>query len=140
MEFTIIQKKSTKTPENIQTFLFGNRRVALIAKTQLSVWIRNTMQIKGKIETIVVTKRRFVIRQTPVVRQTDCAECGEPMLPISQTAVLFRQMQSRIFQIVETGAAHFTEAEAGELMICLTSLAAVLDSDSEEKTEEINES
>lgn len=91
MESAIVQKKSTKTPKNIQTFLTENRKVALIAKTQLSAWIRNTMQIKSKMETISITKRRFVIRQTPLVRQTDCAECGEPMLPISRMAVLFRQ-------------------------------------------------
>jgi hypothetical protein len=48
------------------------------------------------------------------------------MLTIAQASVLLGIKQSCIFQIVETGAAHFTEAEAGELMICLSSLAAVL--------------
>ena len=62
------------------------------------------------------------------------------MLTIAQAAVLFCLKQSRIFQIVETGAAHFTETEAGALMICLNSLAAVLEGDSEKKLEEINES
>jgi hypothetical protein len=85
------------------------------------------MEIKRNFEELVVTKRRFVIRQTPSDKQTACAECGEPMLAIAQAAVLFGIKQSRIFQIVETGAAHFTEAEAGALMICLTSLLAVLD-------------
>lgn len=88
------------------------------------------MEIKRNFEKLTVTKRRFVIRQTPSFKQTICAECGEPMLPIAQAAVLFRLKQSRIFQIVETGAAHFTEAEAGALMICLSSLSAVLDCDS----------
>lgn len=86
------------------------------------------MQIKRSFEQIVVTKRRFVIRQTPSDKQTTCAECGEPMVTIAQAAVLFRLRQSRIFQIIETGTAHFTEeeAEAGALMICLTSLSAIL--------------
>ena len=48
------------------------------------------------------------------------------MLTIAQAAVLLGIKQSRIFQILETDSAHFTEAEAGALMICLSSLAAVL--------------
>lgn len=88
------------------------------------------MEIKKSFEKLVVTKRRFVIRQTPSVKQTICAECGEPMVTIAQAAVLFRLRQSWIFQIIETGAAHFTEAKAGALMICLNSLATVLDCDS----------
>ena len=85
------------------------------------------MEIKRNFEKLVVTKRRFVIRQTPSVKQTTCAECGELMLTIAQAAVLLGIKQSRIFQIIEREAAHFTEAEEGALMICLTSLAAVLD-------------
>lgn len=90
------------------------------------------MEIKRNFETLVVTKRRFVIRQTPAVEQTVCAECGETMLPIAQAAVLLRIKQSRIFQIVETGAAHFTEAEAGALMVCLNSLGRFLDANERE--------
>ena len=85
------------------------------------------MEIKRKFETLVATKRRYVIRQSPLVRPTTCAECGEPMLAIEQAADLLGIKQRRIFQIIETGAAHFTEAEAGALMICLNSLAADLD-------------
>jgi hypothetical protein len=66
----------------------------------------------------------------PSVKQTVCAKCGEPMLAIAQAAILFGIKQSRIFQIVETGSAHFTEAEMGALMICLNSLSAVLDCES----------
>lgn len=97
------------------------------------------MEIKRNFEKLTVTKRRFVIHQTPSDKQA-CAECGETMLPIAQAAVVLGIKQSRIFQIVETGAAHFSEAEAGALMICLNSLAAVLDCDFEKKLEEINES
>ena len=91
------------------------------------------MEIKRNFEQVVVTKRRFVVRQTTSAEQTTCAECGEPMLAIAQAAVLSGIKQSRIFQIVETGAAHFTETEAGALMICLNSLAAALESDSQKK-------
>lgn len=90
------------------------------------------MEIKRSFEKFSVTNRRFVIRQTPSVEQTTCAECGEPMLAIAQAALLLGIKQSQIFQVVETGAAHSTEAEAGSLMICLHSLAAVLGA--EEKT------
>ena len=85
------------------------------------------MEIKRNFEKLTVTRRRFVIRQTPSVKQITCAECGEPMLTIAHAAVLFGIKQSQIFQIVETGTAHSAEAEAGALMICLTSLSAVLD-------------
>jgi predicted XRE-type DNA-binding protein len=85
------------------------------------------MEIKRNFEKLTVTKRRYVISQTRSVKQKACAECGEPMLTIAQAAVLFGIKQSRIFQIVEKGAAHFAEIEAGALMICLTSLSAVLD-------------
>lgn len=88
------------------------------------------MEIKRKFEMLVATKRRYVIHQTPSGEQTVCAECGEPMLRIGQAAILFGIKQSRIFQIVETGVAHYTEAKAGALMICLNSLATVLDCDS----------
>lgn len=93
------------------------------------------MEIKRSFEKLTVTKRRFVIRQTPSVEKTICAECGEPMLPIAQAAVLFRLKQSRIFQVVVTGAAHFTEVEAGELMICLQSLTEFLEDARSEKSE-----
>ena len=85
------------------------------------------MEIKRKFEKLVVTKRRFVIRQSPSGAQTTCAECGELMLAIEQAAVLSGIKQRRIFQIIETGAAHFTEIEAGAVMICITSLAEFLD-------------
>jgi len=85
------------------------------------------MEIKRSFEKLSMTKRRFVIRQTPSVTQATCAECGEPMLAIAQAAVLLGIKQSQIFQIVEKGAAHSSEAEAGALMICLPSLATALD-------------
>jgi hypothetical protein len=90
------------------------------------------MQIKRNFEKFVVTKRRFVIRQAPV-GQTVCADCGEPMLRIEPVAVLFSVTQRRIFQIIETGATHFIETETGALMICLSSLTAILDGEAQEK-------
>jgi hypothetical protein len=57
----------------------------------------------------------------PAVKQTVCAKCGSIALLIAQAAIFFGIKQSRIFQIVETGAAHFTELEVGALLICLNS-------------------
>ncbi len=88
------------------------------------------MKIKRKIEMLVATNEIYVIRKSSTHSPTACAKCGSPVLAIAQAAVLFRLKQSRIFRIIETGTAHFTEAEAGALMICLNSLAAVLDSES----------
>ena len=84
------------------------------------------MKIKRKIEMLVVTNEKYIVHQSATHRQTACAKCGEPMLTAEQAAEMFGITQRRIFQIVETGAAHFTEAEVGALMICITSLAIVL--------------
>ena len=88
------------------------------------------MKIKRKFELLTVVNRRYLIRQSAPGRQIACAECGEPMLTTEQAAKIFGIKQRRIFQIIETEAAHFTETEAGALMICLNSLAAVLDCES----------
>lgn len=85
------------------------------------------MEIKRKVEIFVATNEKFVVRQTTGRRITVCEKCGEPMLTAEQTAGMFGITQRRIFQIIETGAAHFTESKAGAFMVCLTSLAAVSD-------------
>ena len=85
------------------------------------------MEIKRSFEMLVATNRRYIIRQSAPGRQIACAECGEPMLTAEQAANIFGIKQRRIFQIIETEAAHFTEIEAGAVMICMTSLAEVLD-------------
>ncbi len=85
------------------------------------------MKIKRKFEILVATSRRYTIRQSPAGRQVACAKCGEPMLATEQAADFFDIKQRRIFQIIETDAAHFTEGEASEVMICLSSLAEILE-------------
>ena len=49
------------------------------------------------------------------------------MLTAEKAANIFSTTQRRIFQIIEAEAAHFTENEAGAVLICMTSLAEVLD-------------
>ncbi len=85
------------------------------------------MEIKRRFEFSIETNRRYIIRQSASGRQIACAECGEPMLRVEQAAAFFGIKQRRIFQIIETGAVHFTEIELSAAMICLSSLAAVLD-------------
>jgi len=85
------------------------------------------MEIKRKFEMSVATNRRYIIHQSASGRQIPCAECGEPMLTTEQAASIFDIKQRRIFQFIETEAAHFTETEAGAVLICLTYLAEVLD-------------
>jgi len=91
------------------------------------------MEIKRKFEMLVATNRRYVIRQSPPGRQLACAKCGEPMLMTEQAAGFFNIKQRRVFQIIETEAAHYTEIEAGAVMICLSSLAAILDGEVKNK-------
>lgn len=85
------------------------------------------MEIKRKFELVIETNRRYIIRQAPPGRQIRCAQCGEPMLTVEQAAGFFNIKQRYIFQIIETEAAHFSEIEAGEVMICITSLKETLD-------------
>ena len=90
------------------------------------------MEIKRKFELLIETNRRFIIRQAPPGEPIACAVCGEPMLTVQQAAAFFNIKQRRIFQIIEADAAHFIEIEAGAAMICLSSLAAILEAESNE--------
>lgn len=84
------------------------------------------MKIKRKIEFLTVKNEKFFVRKTAMSGHIFCAECGGPMLTAEQTAGTFGITQRRIFHFIETGEAHFTETQAGAVMICLTSLAKVL--------------
>ena len=85
------------------------------------------MEIKRKFEISVSATRRFIIRQPASDKQIACATCGEPMLRIEQAAGLFDIKQRQIFQIIEKASVHFIEDKTSSAMICITSLAEVLD-------------
>ncbi len=85
------------------------------------------MEIKRKFEMSVATNRRYIIRQPAFDGQITCADCGELMLRVEQAAGLLGITQRHIFQIIEAEAANFTETETGAVLICLLSLAAVLE-------------
>jgi hypothetical protein len=85
------------------------------------------MVIKRKFEMLIATRRRYTILRSSPDETTACPECGEPMLAIGQAAAFFGVKQRAIFKIIETGSPHFSESKVGEVMICLPSLAAVLE-------------
>lgn len=85
------------------------------------------MEIKRKFEMSVTATRRFIIRQSAPDKQITCATCGEPMLRVEQAAGLFDIKQRQIFQIIEKASVHFIEDKTSSAMICITSLAEVLD-------------
>lgn len=85
------------------------------------------MEIKRKLEMLIATNRRFVVRQSRSIEQIVCAECGAAMLTAEQSAKFFRIGQREIFQLIEQQATHFAETETGAVMICLSSLADVLE-------------
>ena len=85
------------------------------------------MEIKRKIEMIIATNRRYVIRQSAPHTSIACAECNEPMLTAEQSANFFGITQRRVFRIIEAEAAHYAETDAGAVMICLNSLATFLE-------------
>lgn len=90
------------------------------------------MEIKRKFEMLTMTNRRYVIRQSPSGEKIICAECGKLMLTAEQAAKLLGITQRRIFQIVENDTAHFTETEAGAALVCLNSLANILNANGNE--------
>jgi len=85
------------------------------------------MEIKRKLEMSVATDRQYIIRQSRVKEDVSCSQCGEDMLSAEQTAVLFSIKQREIFQFIEGKTVHFAEIEGGVVMICLSSLAKVLE-------------
>lgn len=92
------------------------------------------MEIKRKFEMVIATNRRYIIHQSAPGKQIACAKCGEPMLTTEQAAIFFGIKQRRVFQIIETEMTHFREIEAGAVMICLKSLAGVLESEFQRET------
>ena len=130
--FVEVPLQSKKNPKKIQinSRLIRPKvsRVFLVTRILKS----RQMKIKRKFEMLVATNRRYIIRQSPSGEQIACAECGEPMLRVEQAAGFFGVKQRRIFQIIETEAVHFTEIESSAAMICLPSLAAVLDGEARE--------
>ena len=84
------------------------------------------MELKRTTEIFVETNRRFVIRQPEAAEQIFCPNCTELMLTAEQIAAVFDISHRAVYQIIENGAAHFVETEAGVLLVCPNSLAESL--------------
>ncbi len=84
------------------------------------------MEFKRTTEIFVETNRRFVIRQSEA-EQFFCPNCAEPMLAAEQAAAVFGISQRRVFQLIESSVAHFTETETGAVLVCLASLREILE-------------
>jgi hypothetical protein len=84
------------------------------------------MEIKRKTEMFVETTRRFVIRRRTGREQIFCFDCGEPMLTSEQAAALLETSCRTVFRLVESGSMHFSETKTGSVLVCLSSLAAIL--------------
>ncbi len=69
------------------------------------------MEIKRKIEMLVATSEKYVIRKSSAHRQTACAKCGEPMLTAEQAAEMFDITQRRDFRIIKTDADAVTKSK-----------------------------
>ena len=86
------------------------------------------MEIKRTTEIFVETSKQFIVRRTKNdAAPVSCPTCGEPTLTAEQIAEVFCLSRRAVYQLIETGAAHFQEAETGAVMICLVSLREILD-------------
>jgi hypothetical protein len=87
---------------------------------------REQMEIKRTTDIFVRTRRRFTIPQPEPAEQTVCSQCSAQMFAAEQIAVIFGVGCRAVYRLVEAGAAHFAETEAGAVMICHSSLEAAI--------------
>ncbi len=97
------------------------------------------MEVVTKIEMFLATRRRYVVHRSPTGRLLNCTQCGQPMVTAEQAAATLGINQRRLFQIIEAGGLHYAETPGMAMMICLTSLANFLDSDSKPAASAVGE-
>lgn len=86
------------------------------------------MEMKRTTEILIESKRRFVVNPIePAAEQTFCPICTGQMFTAEQIAQVLFVSRRTVYSSVETKAAHFSEIEGGSVLVCLTSLAAILD-------------
>jgi hypothetical protein len=80
-----------------------------------------------KVRIITVQERNLRFRKPALSLPTTCPECGEGSLMLSpDSAAKISALEVRaICRLVEAGAIHFTEGDAG-LLVCLTSVMNVI--------------
>ena len=99
------------------------------------------MEIKRTTDIFIETSRQFTIRQSETAEQAFCTRCElpAPMLAVEQAADYFRLSRRRVYRIVERQTVHFAETETGAVLICLESLAAILETGAKQLTEKAGE-
>lgn len=84
------------------------------------------MESKRILEIFVTTQRTFTVRPTgPDIAPPICPQCAAPMVLAEQAAMGCGLSRRTLYQLVERGAVHFLETEAGWLWVCPPSLAAL---------------
>ncbi len=73
---------------------------------------------------VIETNRRLTVERRGKVIENWCQQCNQPVAWVTpEEAVILAGISSRaVYQMVESGKAHFTETEDGFLMVCLSSL------------------
>lgn len=90
------------------------------------------MEIKRKTEITIATRKRFVVPAPATEEQIFCSQCAErePLMAAEQAAALFNLSRRAVYLMVETGAAHVRETDAGVLLVCPSSLTKILEGES----------
>lgn len=86
------------------------------------------MEIKRKTTIEIEQHRRFSLTQPSSNAAVNCPSCAttERMVTAEHCAATFDISRRMIYQLVEAGAVHFAETEAGMTLLCVASLAAAL--------------
>jgi hypothetical protein len=82
------------------------------------------MEIKRTIEFFVETERRLIIPAADFSVREICPDCGDTMLTAEIVAARLNLNRRRVYLLVETGAVHFRETDAGLLLACGASVQA----------------
>ena len=79
------------------------------------------MKRKKRLEIVVETERRLVLRRPGPAPPLVCGQCSESLIQ-AEEAVAATGLSSRVIhRLVETGEIHFAETPAGALLVCLNS-------------------
>ncbi len=74
---------------------------------------------------IIETNRRLTVKRRGKISENWCQQCNQPVAWVTpEEVVILTGISSRaVYQMVESGKAHFTETDDGFLMVCLSSLS-----------------
>ena len=78
-----------------------------------------------KIEIVIRTRERVIIKSNLPARQFFCAFCGAEtmVIPPERAAAVFNLSAREIYRRVENGAGHFIETDNGLTLVCSASFS-----------------